>query len=233
MNKSNEYVKDLPVSERPYEKCERYGVNALSDAELLAVILRTGTHQRRVGELSLAVLGMCGADRSIGHLSNLSLEELKRIDGIGRVKAITLLCLCEFSKRMWRQKFERQISLSKSSEAAGYYMEELRYSDIENVYVMMLNTKNVMISDFHMTMGTVDSAPVSAREILQKALLSGAVNIILVHNHPSGDPTPSREDIGVTEKLREACALIGITLLDSIIIGDGVYFSFKERELLS
>ena len=128
-----ERVRDMPVSERPYEKCERYGTAVLSDAELLAVFLKTGTKDKSVGELALDVLRKCGRDRSAGHIGSMSLDELKSIPGIGRVKAIELQCICEFSRRLWRQQYAAGFSITKASEAAGYYMEELRYRDTENV----------------------------------------------------------------------------------------------------
>ncbi len=225
-------MKELSAEERPYERCEKYGVSALSDVELLSVLLRNGTGKKGVLELAAEVLNRCGPGKSIGHLSNLSLKELREIKGIGRVKAIELLCLCEFSRRMWRQRYKAGFKVKDASDAAGYFMEELRYKDEENVCILLLNAKNIVIGDFLMTRGTASSSPVAVREILKKSLTMDAVKVILIHNHPSGDPAPSAADVETASLLKKAMALVGIVLLDSIIIGDGVYYSFQEEEIV-
>ncbi|MCR5487355.1 MAG: DNA repair protein RadC [Lachnospiraceae bacterium] len=227
----HESIKDLPEDERPYEKALKYGAESLTDTELLAVLLRSGTAGMNVKELADRVLKAAGQERSIGHLENLSVKELIQIRGIGPVKAIEIRCLLEFSKRMWNQKYAGRSSVTSASEAAGYYMEELRYKDTEHVCVMLLNTRNVVTGDFLMSKGTVSSSPVSVREIARKALSMDAVRVILVHNHPSGDPSPSSEDIAVARSLKQALSLVGIELLDSIVIGDGVYVSLREKRI--
>ncbi len=228
-----EHIKEKPVSERPYERCIQYGPKMLSDAELLAVLMRTGTKDLGVTELVLKVLDKCGRDKSICYLPELSYNDLISIRGIGKVKAAELMCICEFSKRLWRYRRSKGSAVITSSDAAGFYMEELRHKDVENVYIMLLNAKNIYIDDIHISMGTVNSAPVSSREILRKALSLNAVGIIMVHNHPSGDPAPSREDILITQKMNKAGELVDIKLLDSIIIGDGTYVSLKEKGFMS
>ncbi|MBO6112905.1 MAG: DNA repair protein RadC [Lachnospiraceae bacterium] len=223
-------IRETPVGERPYERCEKYGPEVLTDSELLAVFIRNGTKDRGAGQLANDVLALCGKNRSLGHLLNLSMSELMHIDGIGRVKAIELLCLCELSKRMWRQsRFGKRIHIRYSGEAAAYYMEELRYLDRERVCIMLLDSRQYFIGDIKMSEGTSDMSPVSVREILKKALSMDAAKLIFVHNHPSGDPNPSSQDIKTSKILFTGCSYVGIQLLDSLIIGDGVYFSFLEK----
>ncbi|MBO4373532.1 MAG: DNA repair protein RadC [Lachnospiraceae bacterium] len=225
-------IRQTPVNERPYEKCERSGPEYLTDSELLSVLLRTGTKDRGVSELSADVLKLC-PDGNIGHLMKLSAKELMSIRGIGRVKATELLCVCELSKRIWRQShFRSRTKIRTSSQAAGYYMEELRYLATERVCIMLLDAAQYLISDIKMTEGTVDMSLVSVREIVRKALAMDASKLILVHNHPSGDPAVSEKDMEVSGCLKRACALMGIVMLDSIIIGDGEYLSFTEKGIL-
>ncbi|MBQ7463369.1 MAG: DNA repair protein RadC [Lachnospiraceae bacterium] len=225
-------ISQTPVNERPYEKCERFGPEYLTDSELLAVLLRTGTKERGVADLSADVLKLCPKD-NIGHLMKLSAEDLMSIKGIGRVKATELLCVCELSKRIWRQShFRSRTKIRTSSEAAGYYMEELRYLAREHVYIMLLDAAQYLIGDIKMTEGTVDMSLVSVREIVKKALAKDASKLILIHNHPSGDPSASKKDMEVSGCLKRACALMGIAMLDSIIIGDGEYLSFSEKGIL-
>ena len=223
-------IRQMPLGERPYERCERYGPAALSDSELLAVLLRNGTKDRGVGQIADEVLKLCGDERPLGRLINLSGDELKKIDGIGRVKAIELLCLCELSKRMWRQsRFGGRVHVSSPGDAASWYMEELRYLDKEQVCILLLDSRQYILSDIKMSVGTADMSLVSVREIVRQALLKDASRLIFVHNHPSGDPAPSNEDIETTRMLARGCDFVGIRMLDSIIIGDGIYFSFTEK----
>ncbi len=228
----HEMIKKLPEDERPYDKFLKYGAGVLTDTELLAVLLRCGTRGKNVKELAAEILSYCGPGRSIGHLSNLTMKELMQIKGIGKVKAVFILCLLEFSRRMWRQQYSEKVSVTNASEAAGYYMEELRYKDTENVCLMLLNARNTVTGDLLISQGTVNSSPVSVREIVKKALARDAVRVILIHNHPSGDPSPSTDDVTAASRLKNAMALVGIEFLDSIVIGDGVYVSFREKGII-
>ena len=225
-------LKDLPESERPYEKCKKYGEGALSDAELLAVIMRTGTLGMNSLELARQVLIACGQGNSIAGLERLDTKELMEIRGIGFVKAVQLKCLCEFSRRLWRARRSEKQKIVTPSECANYYMEELRHLDHEEAYIMMLDNKCGFLGDYRLSKGTINAAIVSTRDIFITALKKGAVSIILVHNHPSGDPTPSSADIKLAEKVAEAGKIMDIALNDSIIIGDGKYISLKEKQLL-
>lgn len=225
-------VKELPVSERPYEKCERYGATALSDAELLAVIIRTGTKQQRAIDLAVNILNYSTAYPGLKGLNYFTIKELMKIRGIGRVKAIELLCLTELTRRMAKETLRESIRLTTPQSVADYYMQDMRHLTREQVILLMLDSKNKLMKDMVISEGTVNTSIMPTREIFVHAVKEGAVNIILLHNHPSGDPTPSAEDIRVSKKLTEAGNLIGISLMDHIIIGDNRYISLKEQGLI-
>ncbi|MDI9509212.1 MAG: DNA repair protein RadC [Clostridiales bacterium] len=225
-------VKELPVSERPYEKCEIYGPQSLSDAELLAVILRTGTRRLRAIDLAVNVLNYSSNNPGLKGLNYLSMKELRQINGIGRVKAIELLCLTELTKRMSKEIHKDSLKFITPQSIANYYMQDMRHLSREQVLLVLLDSKNKYMKDIVMSSGTVNTSIMPIREVLIQALKEEAVNIILVHNHPSGDPSPSSEDIRVTKRMLEAGNLIGITLMDHIIIGDNRYISLKEQGLI-
>ena len=222
-------VKELPTSERPYEKCEQYGAGALSDAELLAVIIRTGTKKQRAIDLAVNILNYSTAYPGLKGLNYLSLRELTRIKGIGRVKAIELLCLTELTRRMAKEATRDSLRLTTPQSVADYYMQDMRHRTAEQVLLVMLDSKNRILKDQVISEGTVNTSIMPVREVFVQAVKYEAVNIILLHNHPSGDPTPSTEDIRVTKKIAEAGKLIGISLMDHIIIGDNRYISLKEQ----
>lgn len=224
-------IKELPSSERPYEKCERYGACSLSDAELLAVILRTGTKNQRAIDLAVNILNYSTAYPGLKGLNYLTLKELTLIKGVGRVKAIELVCLTELTKRMSKEIQGDKLRLITPQNVADYYMQDMRHLSREQVTLLMMDSKNKIIKDMIISSGTVNTSIMPTREIFVQAVKYEAVNIILLHNHPSGDPTPSAEDIRVTKRLLEAGNLIGITLMDHIIIGDNRYISLKEQGL--
>ncbi len=225
-------VKELPISERPYEKCEKYGAAYLSDAELLAVILRTGTKNLRSIDLAVNILNYPEASSGLKGLNYLTLKELTRINGIGRVKAIELLCLTEITKRMAKEIHRDSLRLVTPKSVADYYMQDMRHLNREQILLVMLDSKSKLIKDMVISSGTVNTSIMPAREIFVQALKQEAVNIILIHNHPSGDPSPSAEDLRVTKRIKEAGNFVGITLMDHIIIGDNRYISLKEQGLL-
>lgn len=226
-------IKNLPKKDRPYEKCMENGPSSLTDAELLAVIIRTGS----TGESSLSLAAKVLSTSYPGgilSLLHLSLPELTSVKGIGKVKGIQLLCVGELSRRIWRTlTVEEAPVFNEPAVIAGFYMEDMRHKEQEELHLMMLNTKNVLIKESLIFRGTVNSSVASPREMFVESLRYHAVRIILVHNHPSGDPTPSREDTALTGRMREAGLLLGIPLLDHIIIGDNAYFSFRERGIIS
>ena len=223
-------MKELPESEQPIEKCARYGAQALSDAELLAVILRSGT--QKVTALQLAQLFLSKRDKTLLNLFTMPPEEMKRIPGIGQVKAAQLKCVAELASRIAQASRFRNVKLNDPGSIAAYYMEALRHEPREQLLLAMFDSKSVLLGDAVISVGTVNSSLVSPREIFLKALECHAVHIVLLHNHPSGDPSPSEADSQVTKRVLECGGLLGIALADHIIIGDNRYMSFRENGLL-
>lgn len=224
-------VKELPESEKPYEKCLHYGAECLSDAELLAVIIRTGTTGRKSIDVAQEILNR--NEKNLLNLHHMSFKELTSIPGIGTVKAIQLKCLAEITKRMTKAVRIREVKLNSASSVAFYYMEELRHEDREKLMLCMFDSQCVLLGDEIISIGTVNASLISPREVFIRALSHQAVYIILLHNHPSGVPLPSAQDKLVTKKIQECGKLMGIHLSDHIIIGDNQYFSFKEENLLT
>lgn len=231
MNNNYLTVKELPASERPYEKCEKLGASALSDAELLAVILRTGTRNLTSIDLAINILNHSSIYPGLNSLNYFTLNELMQINGIGRVKAIQLLSVAELSKRMSKEIHKDGLKFISPQTVANYYMQDMRHLTREQVLLIMMDSKNRFIKDMIISSGTVNASIMPIRELFISTLKHDCVNMILVHNHPSGDPTPSPEDIKVTKRIKEAGLLIGITLMDHIIIGDNRYISLKEKGL--
>ena len=223
-------MKDLLASERPYEKCERLGEKNLSDAELLAVLLRTGTRGENVLDICRRILTAGGG--SLSGLHSFTREKFQKIRGVGRVKSIQLLCLMELARRLAKETAEKGLDFSSPASVARYYMEDMRHLRQEHMKLLMLNTKSALIGEKDVYKGTVNASLANPREIFVEALRMEAVSVILLHNHPSGDPAPSGADIAATERIRQAGELIGIELLDHIIIGNNCYISFREEGLL-
>ena len=233
MEEKHQTLKELPVSERPYEKCEKNGTAMLSDAELLAVILRSGTKDQTAIDLATKVLSIDPFYEGILGICHTSREELQKIPGIGKVKAMQILCIAELSKRLASAKVEDKISFHSPASIADYYMERMRHEEQEQMICTMLNTKNQFLGDEVISRGTVNSSLVSPRDLILAAFRHRAVYMILVHNHPSGNPEPSKDDLLFTKRVWEAGALVDIPLLDHIVIGDQQYFSFRQEGLLS
>ena len=165
-------------------------------------------------------------------ICHVTMNELMRIRGIGRVKAVQILCIAELSMRLSSQKVHKKISFHTPKSIADYYMEKMRHLNREEMILILFNGKNKVIKELKVSVGTVNQTVASPREVFLEALKYEAVYLILLHNHPSGDPTPSRQDVSVTKRIKEAGELLGIYLSDHIIIGDRSYVSFKEQQLL-
>ena len=226
-------MKDIPSDERPYEKCLKEGAQSLSDAELLSIIIRTGSKGENSLILAQKILALNYPKKGILGLLHLSMQELMQVKGIGTVKGAQLLCIGELSKRIWKRTAQLEASTFHNPlDIVNYYVEDMRHREQELVYVMLLNTKGVLIRDIMISQGTVNVSVVSPREIFIEAVKHHAVSLVMIHNHPSGDPAPSREDIKLTKRVKEAGELLGIRLLDHIIIGDNCYISLKERGIL-
>lgn len=213
----------------PYEKFQRFGAESLTESELLAIILRTGTKERSALELANQVLSLAKYPREgLLGLYDVTLEQLMEIKGIGKVKAIKLKCLTELSMRISSSIAKQGLAFTSSGAVAGYFMEKLRHRETECVILVCLDAKGQLLSEKKLSEGSVRMSLISPREIFLEALRSRAVNILLVHNHPSGDPTPSIADKELTLNVKELGEKMDIPLLDHIIIGDNRYTSFKE-----
>ncbi len=225
-------MKDTLAQDLPYEKFERFGADTLSEAELLAIILRTGTKEKTATQVAKEVLSKARYPREgLLGLYDVSVEELQQIQGIGKVKAIQLKCLAELSKRISTSSAARDLFFTNPESIANYYMEQMRHLDRECVVLLCLDSKAQLIKESKISNGTVRMALITPREVFVEALYARAANIILLHNHPSGDPTPSKADIAITKAVYRLGQEIDIPLLDHIVIGDRCFVSMREQSL--
>lgn len=226
--------RDVRPEERPAEKARRLGIASLSDRELLSLLLRSGCRGQDVTALSTMVLEMEPRREGLLGLLHNSMQDYMRLRGVGEAKALQLVAIGELSKRIWRREAAKNLTTAFSDPGlcARYYMEALRHLEQEELHAAFLDTKLRFISDQLLSRGSVDASVVSVRELMIAALRARAVRMILVHNHPSGDPRPSADDQRVTVEVQAAAKLIGIPLEDHIVIGDNAYYSFKEWGLL-
>lgn len=222
-------ITDLPCSERPREKIIRYGASELSNSELLAIVLRCGTKSENIVNLCNRLLRKSGG---LNGLFDLSSEEFMEIKGIGGAKAAQLLAIAELSKRFKSFKSGDEIKIKSPKDAADLLMEEMRYLKEEHLKVVLLNTKNIVIYVKDVSIGSLNSSIVHPREVFVEAIKKSSASILICHNHPSGDPTPSEEDIGITRRLKKCSKIVGIEILDHLIIGNGKYISLKEKGVL-
>lgn len=221
-------AKELPASERPYEKCLLAGPQALSDAELLAVILKSGSSKMNVVQLAQHILQ--SGENNLLNLYQMSLEEFMHFPGIGEVKAIQLKCIGEISRRIAQTDRRERVSLTNAQSVAAYYMERLRHESTEQLLVSMFDSKCHLISDSIVATGSVRAVLSSPREIFLHVFEKKAVSFILLHNHPSGNPSPSKEDILMTQRIQCGSELLDVDFSDHIIIGDNKYYSFRENK---
>ena len=194
-------IKELPDTERPYEKCLLYGAGSLSDAELISVIIRTGSRGERCVDLAHRILN-AGPDGLL-NLIRLDTEQLTGIRGIGPVKAVQLKCIGELARRIAVTQRKKQISLQSPESIASYFMEKMRHERKEQLMLAMFDSKGMLLGERLLSVGTSNAALISAKDIYRAALQEQAVYIVILHNHPSGNPEPSREDILITRKIRE------------------------------
>lgn len=224
-------MKELADLDRPYEKLENYGADVLSDSELLAIILKTGTKEKTVVEIAQEILIKDVENEGIAFLSQYSIEELTKINGIGRVKAIQLKAVCEIAIRTANKKPMLKEKIKTPEQLSLVFMSELRYKKQEVVKTALFDNQNRIIKTVTNSMGGLNSNSIEIREILAEPIKSSAAKIALIHNHPSGEVTPSVSDINFTMKVKEACKIFGIELIDHIIIGNGNFASLKRMEL--
>ena len=232
MNELTVTMKHLPPQMQPYEKCISYGPEFLTDAELIACILRSGTKEYTSVALAEYLLNLRKDKRGLEGLCNLSFEELIRVPGIGRVKALQIQCVFELAKRMTKSEARKTLCFADPQTIADYYMEDLRHKEQEHLLLLLLDVKSKLLGEKMLFTGSINASIISPREIYLEALKYHAAGIILLHNHPSGDPTPSMADRRATKKIQEAGSLLDIPLLDHIVIGDKQYVSFHEKGYL-
>lgn len=229
MDNNNYTIKSIPLEDRPQEKLLKYGANSLSNSELIAIILRTGSKDENVIMLCQKILNEDG--KGLRNIAEGTLEKFKSFKGINDVKASQLLAVKELSKRISTLKIEK-IKISSPNDAAVVMMEEMRYYKKEYFKIILLDTKNNILKVSEISIGSLNSSIVHPREVFQEAIINSSSSIILVHNHPSGEAEPSHEDISLTNRLVEGGKILGIKIIDHIIIGDGVFYSFKEEGLI-
>ncbi|XEC93182.1 DNA repair protein RadC [Paenibacillus tarimensis] len=229
METGNLVLRDVPSEDRPRERMMMLGAEALSHAELIAILLRTGTKQESAVHLAGRLLSECG---SLRNLVDMSMEELTSIRGIGLAKALQIRAGIELGRRLSRSKQEDKLTIRSPKDAADYMMEQLRYLQKEHFVCLFLNTKNQVVAEQTLSVGTLNASLVHPREVFRAAIKCSSASLICIHNHPSGDPTPSPEDISLTRRLSEAGELVGIDVLDHIIIGDRRFVSLKEQGLM-
>lgn len=232
MEKQFKKMKERPLSERPYEKCLESGPESLSDGELLAVLLRSGTRDCSSLELAWTILEKHPVYKGIAGLYHLNLPMLKEIPGIGNVKAIEILCVGELSRRLARATVDLDTDFSSPEYVAAYFMENMRHLETEKVMLLLLDGRHRLLKEISLSEGDSNSAIVSVKAIFLEAFRYEASSIILIHNHPSGYPEPSREDLVLTRRVKEAGELLGISLLDHIIIGDRCFVSMREQKMM-
>ncbi len=215
-------MKELPSSERPYEKMEIYGAKKLSNSELLAIIIKTGTKEESALSLAQKVLSLNegNTDKSLRFLQNISIEELCKIKGIGKIKAIQILAMVEIAKRMTVPLDVNNIQIKNSQDVADLLMNELRYEKRENAKIILLNSKNIIKKIVDLSFGGTNFAMLEPKDVLYEAIKAGLPKIIIVHNHPSGDCTPSKSDVNLTRRIVTSAEMLGLQVLDHIIIAD-------------
>lgn len=225
-------MKELPQEERPYEKLEQYGEKSLTNAELLAIIIKTGTKDETVIGLAQQILKLNNEKNgSLNFLRDITVEEFMKIKGIGKVKALQLKAVCELATRMNSVTNYKEKKILKPYDIAEILIEKMRFEKQEILKVALLNNSNKLLKIRDIAKGAGNFVTTTIKSVLNEAVKIEAAKIILIHNHPGGDPTPSTQDIKFTQKVEQACEILGIQLLDHIVIGNTNYVSiFSERE---
>lgn len=222
-------VREIPEQDRPRERLEQVGAEALRDAELLAVLFRTGTREEGAVALAERLIRHFGTLRRMGQAS---LEELQQVKGIGRVKAIEVKAAIELGGRAKSLSAQPRPKIRAAADVADLLMSQFRAYETEHFKVVLLNTKNEVLKTVRITIGSIDETMAKPMDVFRQAVREGAPAIVLAHNHPSGDPEPSRQDLQLTERLMRAGEVLGVRVLDHVIFGDGRYVSLQERGLM-
>ncbi|WP_338656881.1 RadC family protein [Sporosarcina psychrophila] len=219
-------IRDVHIADRPRERLIRQGAESLSNQELIAILLRTGTKQESVLVLANRILSSFD---KIQDLKDATIEELMLVKGVGKAKAVQILAAAEVGKRMYRKHSEGRYTIRSPEDAAAYLMTDMASLNQEHFVVLFLNVKNEVLHKQTIFIGSLNSSIVHPREIFREAVKRSAASIVVAHNHPSGNPSPSPEDIEVTKRLIEAGSIMGIEVLDHVIIGDHQFLSLKEK----
>ncbi len=222
-------VRELPPEERPRERLARLGAEALSDAELLAVLFRTGTREEGAVALARRVVNHFGGLRG---LSRASIEELTQIKGLGQVKAIEIKAALQLGMRLAGNRADARPKIKTAEDVSDLLMTHFKHCENEQFKTLLLNTKNEVLKIVDVASGGLDATLAQPRDVLRQAVREAAHAVIVCHNHPSGDPEPSRDDIALTKRLGEAAEILGVRLLDHVVFGDGRHVSLQERGLL-
>ncbi len=222
-------LKKLPAELRPRERLIANGAASLSNTELLAILLRTGTKNASAMDLAERLFVEF---KDLAGLLQASIEELAAVRGVGQVKAVQIKAALELSRRLMLLPTAERPTVQSPDDAAGVVMEEMRHLDREHFRAILLNTKNQVLAVETISVGTLNSSMVHPRELFKIAVKKSAAHVIVAHNHPSGDPTPSREDIAITKRIIEGGEILGISVLDHLIIGDNKFVSLKAEGLI-
>lgn len=228
MSVGNITMKDLPEDERPRERLIRRGSAALSTSELIAIILRTGSRKSKAIDVANSLLCKFG---NLGGLAEASLDELAQVDGIGKIKAAELKASLELGLRLMAFVSEDRPQILGADDIAALLMPDMKYLDREHFRAVLLNAKHRVLGISNISIGCLNSSLVHPREVFKDAIRRSSAAVILVHNHPSGDPSPSHQDIEITKQLVRAGEILGIQVLDHVILGDGRFVSLRERGL--
>ncbi len=223
-------IKDIPVAERPREKLLRYGAASLSNTELIALLLGSGTQD--ASAITLAERIISADPQGVLFLRDCTPEELCSIDGIGPAKSAVIIAAAELGRRLATTPVENRINIHSVEDVVSLFMDSMRHLKKEFFKVLLLNAKNKIIMVDEVSAGSLMATEVHPREVFSNPIRRGAASIILIHNHPSGDPSPSKADIFITHKLVMTGEIIGIPVLDHVIIGDGRYVSLKAEGYL-
>ncbi len=222
-------VREMPEEDRPRERLARLGPEALRDAELLAVLFRTGTREMGAVALAEKVLVHFGDLRA---LSRASIEELQQVKGLGAVKAIEIKAALELGLRLATHTDRQRVRIRSAQDVADLLMLRFKECETEHFKCVLLNAKHEVMKVLDVSQGGLDGTAALPRDVFRQAVREGACGVIVCHNHPSGDPEPSRDDLSLTKRLADAAAVLGVSLLDHIVFGDGRHVSIKERNLI-
>lgn len=229
-------IKEMPEDERPQEKLIKYGPQILSNSELLALIIRTGSKKGdNAIDIARNIFNSLRSEHDrdgLNALKNASLKDLMKVEGIGEAKAAMIMAAVQLSVRLAQSQYDTKIKITSPSIAASYVMSQMSVLKSEHFKIITLNTKKEINYIREISKGTVNMTIVHPREVFRAAIEDNAHSIILLHNHPTGDPTPSKEDIRLTDTLVKSSEILGIEIVDHIIIGDNVYYSFLEKGLI-